>query len=234
MATLLLVEDEERMAQAVAELLRREGHDVDVRNDGESGAQAIRERAYDAMILDVMLPGCSGMSLAAMTRDLGLATPIIMLTAKTAVDDKVAGLDAGADDYLTKPFAVPELLARVRAQLRRVGALDDHVARPQTRTFADLSWDASSLTLRCTANGLSTTLSQRESALFETLLDHPGQVLSRDQLRSAAWPQTDGGDYNSVEVYCSFLRRKLAFVGSTARIKAVRGLGYVLRDGKDG
>ncbi|MBW3091989.1 response regulator transcription factor [Bifidobacterium sp. 82T10] len=234
MARLLLVEDEDRMAQAVAELLRREGHEVDVCGDGEAGAQAIRERPYDAMILDVMLPGRSGTSLAAMTRELGLATPIIMLTAKTSVDDKVTGLDSGADDYLTKPFAVPELLARVRAQLRRVGALDGPAARTRPRTFADLSWDTSSLTLHCTASGQSATLSQRESALFETLLDHPGQVLSRDQLRAAAWPQADGGDYNSVEVYCSFLRRKLAFVGSSVHIKAVRGLGYVLRDGKDG
>ncbi|RSX54397.1 DNA-binding response regulator [Bifidobacterium goeldii] len=233
MARLLLVEDESRMAQAVAELLRREGYAVDVCGDGESGAQAIRERTYDAMILDVMLPGRSGTSLATMTRDLGLTTPIIMLTAKTSVDDKVTGLDSGADDYLTKPFAVPELLARVRAQLRRVGALDDHAACSRTRTFADLSWDVSSLTLRCTTSGQSTTLSQRESALFETLLDNADQVLSRDQLRAAAWPQAYGSDYNSVEVYCSFLRRKLAFVGSTVQIRAVRGLGYVLRDGKD-
>lgn len=228
---LLLVEDEPRMAQSVAELLRREGYEVDVCSDGLLGAQAIRERSYDTLILDVMLPGRSGTSLAAMARELGLGTPIIMLTAKSTIEDKVEGLDAGADDYLTKPFASRELLARVRAQLRRTGVIGhtDATARPLPR-FADLELDEQSLTLRNTANGQHTVVSQREAALLAAFMRNPTQVLSREQLRQEAWPDADGGDYNSIEVYCSFLRRKFAFLQSTARIKAVRGLGYMLRE----
>nr|WP_276313571.1 response regulator transcription factor [Bifidobacterium callimiconis] len=257
MAKVLLVEDEPRMAQAVGELLRRDGYAVDVYGDGLSGAQAIRERSYDVMILDVMLPGRSGTSLASMARELGLATPIIMLTAKSTVDDKIVGLDAGADDYVTKPFDARELSARVRAQLRRVAASDGHDVPAMSREpdalmqFDDVEFDPASLTLRCRAmaacdpvTGMASTtdghdvghdvvLSRREAALMTVFMENPEQVLSRDQLRAAAWPDDGGSEYNIVEVYCSFLRRKLAFIGSRARIKAVRGIGYALRGGAD-
>ncbi len=224
MMKLLLVEDEIRMADALGELLRQEGYDVECYHRGDDGLAAICSGQYDGVILDVMLPGLSGLEVAARSRKAGIRTPILMLTAKSELDDKVLGLDAGADDYLTKPFQPRELLARVRALCRRgMPLIDDRLCA------GDLALDVKTLTLYCTGNGQSVHLSEKECRILEYLISNQKQILSREQLATKIWGYEDEAEYNKVEVYVSFVRKKLSFVGSCVEIKAVRGAGYELR-----
>ena len=223
---LLLVEDEKRMAQALCEILRLEKYKVDWCADGISGMDAVESGLHDLIVLDVMLPGKSGFEIAQQARRSGIKTPILMLTAKGDLDDKVAGLDSGADDYLTKPFMTKELLARLRALSRRnVNSLDGEL------TFGDISLDTNTSTLTCTANGQSVRLSEKEYHILEYLIANQGQILTREQLAVKIWGFESEAEYNNVEVYMSFTRKKLAFVGAKAEIKAVRGIGYELRCG---
>ncbi len=225
---LLLIEDEPRMAEALRELLRQEGYDVDCFFRGDEGLTAICSGQYDGVILDVMLPGLSGVEVAARSRQRGVRTPILMLTAKGELEDKVLGLDAGADDYVTKPFQPRELLARVRALCRRgMPLVDDRLCA------GDLALDGKSLTLHCTATGQSVHLSEKECRVLEYLLTNQKQILSKEQLAVKIWGYEDEAEYNKVEVYISFARKKLAFVGSQVEIKAVRGAGYELRWERD-
>lgn len=222
----LLVEDEERMLQALTELLRQEGYEVDECSDGVSGLDAVLSNIYDVIILDVMLPGKSGFSIAREARESGVRTPILMLTARGELDDKVMGLDSGADDYLTKPFMTRELLARIRALCRRnVSAADGSLS------FGDLTLDTHDYQLHCSKTGQSVRLSGKEYRLMEYLLANKGQILSREQLAVKIWGYDNEAEYNNVEVYLSFTRKKLAFIGSAVEIKAVRGIGYELRLG---
>lgn len=221
---LLLVEDEKRMAQALCEILRLEKYEVDHFDNGLDGLAAIESDIYDIVILDVMLPGMNGYKIARQARCKGITTPILMLTAKAELDDKVAGLDSGADDYLTKPFMSKELLARLRALGRRtLGTADG------TLTFADITLDLGTLTLTCTANGQSVRLSEKEYHILEYFIANSGRILTREQLALKIWGYDSEAEYNNVEVYMSFTRKKLAFVESKAEIKAVRGVGYELR-----
>ncbi|MCD7918827.1 MAG: response regulator transcription factor [Clostridiales bacterium] len=221
---LLLVEDEPRMADALRELLRQEGYDVDCFFRGDDGLAAICSGQYDGVILDVMLPGLSGVEVAARSRQQGVRTPILMLTAKGELDDKVLGLDAGADDYVTKPFQPRELLARVRALCRRgMPLVEDRLCA------GDLALDVRALTLHCTATGQSVHLSEKECRVLEYLISNQKQILSKEQLAMKIWGYEDEAEYNKVEVYVSFVRKKLAFVGSRVEIKAIRGAGYELR-----
>ena len=221
---LLLVEDEKRMAEALTELLRLENYDVDLCTDGNSGLEAVESNLYDLIILDVMLPGKSGFEIAKQARSEGIKTPILMLTAKGELDDKVTGLDCGANDYLTKPFMTKELLARLRALSRRlVNSADGSLS------FGDISLNTNTSTLNCTANGHSVRLREKECRVIEYLLANQGQILSREQLALKIWGFDSEAEYNNVEVYLSFTRKKLAFIGSAVEIKAVRGLGYELR-----
>ncbi len=223
---LLLVEDEPRMADALKELLRQEGYDVDCFFRGDDGLMAICGGQYDAVVLDVMLPGLSGLEVAARSRRAGVRTPILMLTAKGELDDKVLGLDAGADDYLTKPFQPRELLARVRALCRRgLPLVEDRLCA------GDLALDVKSLTLHCIATGQSVHLSEKECRVLECLLLNQGQILSKEQLAMKIWGYEDEAEYNKVEVYISFVRKKLTFVGSQEEIKTVRGAGYRMEVG---
>lgn len=221
---LLLVEDEKRMAQALCEILRREKYDVDHFVDGISGLDAVESDIYDIIILDVMLPGMNGFDIAKKARQAGIRTPILMLTAKGELDDKVEGLDSGADDYLTKPFMTQELLARLRALARRNINTDDG-----TLTFGDISLDTNTSTLSCTSNGQSVRLSEKEYRILEYLIANQGQILTREQLAVKIWGFDSEAEYNNVEVYMSFTRKKLTFVGAKTEIKAVRGIGYELR-----
>ncbi|MCD7756938.1 MAG: response regulator transcription factor, partial [Clostridiales bacterium] len=176
------------------------------------------------VILEVMLPGLSVTEGAARSRRAGVRTPILMLTARGELDDKVLGLDAGADDYVTKPFQPQELLARVRALCRRgMPLVDDRLC------VGDLALDVKALTLHCTATGQSVHLSEKECRVLEYLIANQRQILSREQLAMKIWGYEDEAEYNKVEVYISFARKKLAFVGSQVEIKAVRGAGYELR-----
>lgn len=221
---LLLVEDEKRMAQALCEILRLEKYEVDHFDNGLDGLAAIESDIYDIVILDVMLPGINGYEIARQARCKGITTPILMLTAKAELDDKVAGLDSGADDYLTKPFMTKELLARLRALGRRMLGTADG-----TLTFADITLDLGTLTLTCTANGQSVRLSEKEYHILEYFIANSGRILTREQLALKIWGYDSEAEYNNVEVYMSFTRKKLAFVESKAEIKAVRGVGYELR-----
>lgn len=221
---LLLIEDEKRMASALTELLRLEKYDVDLCTDGISGSYAVEDNQYDIIILDVMLPGKSGFEIARQARSKGIRTPILMLTAKDELDDKVAGLDSGADDYLTKPFMTAELLARLRALGRRTINSSDG-----TLSFGDIMLDTSTSTLLCTTNGQSVRLSEKEYRILEYFLSRQGQLIKKEQLAVKIWGYEDEAEYNKVEVYLSFTRKKLAFIGAASEIRAQRGLGYELR-----
>ena len=221
---ILLAEDEKRMAQALIELLRQEKYDVEHFEDGISALDALETEVYDCAVLDVMMPGMNGFQVARSARQKGIKTPILMLTARSEIDDKVTGLDAGADDYLTKPFMSKELLARLRALCRRnINSKDGSL------TFGDLSLDTSSATLTCTESGQSVRLGEKEMRILEYMIANQGQVLTREQLAVRIWGYESEAEYNNVEVYMTFTRKKLNFTGSKCAIKAVRGVGYELR-----
>lgn len=221
---ILLVEDEKRMAQALCEILRLEKYEVDHYANGNDGLAAVESGIYDIVILDVMLPGMDGYEIAKRARSKGIVTPILMLTAKAELDDKVTGLDSGADDYLTKPFMTKELLARLRALGRRTLGTTDGVL-----SFGDICLDTATLTLSCTKTGLSVRLSEKEYHILEYFIANGGQVLTREQLAVKIWGLESEAEYNNVEVYMSFTRKKLSFVEAKTEIKAVRGIGYELR-----
>lgn len=218
----LLIEDEKRMAQALCEILRLEKYDVSHCADGQRGLEEIESNAYDLIILDVMLPHKNGFEIAREARQMGIRTPILMLTAKSELDDKVTGLDCGADDYLTKPFMTRELLARLRALGRR------NIHTPDgTLSFGDIALNTNTSTLICGENRVR--LSEKEFRILEYLIVNQGQILTREQLAVKIWGYDSETEYNNVEVYMSFARRKLNYVKAETEIKAVRGVGYELR-----
>ncbi len=221
---LLLAEDEARMAKALTEILKMEKYEVDHVPDGAAALEAIESGVYDGIVLDVMMPGMNGFAVARAVRARGIRTPILMLTARAELDDKVTGLDCGADDYLTKPFQTRELLARLRALLRR------NIQSPDgSLTFGDVSLDAATATLRCTTNAQSVRLGEKELRILEYMIANQGRILTREQLAVRIWGYESEAEYNNVEVYMSFSRRKLAYIGARTEIKAVRGVGYELR-----
>ncbi|MBR6332237.1 MAG: response regulator transcription factor [Dehalococcoidales bacterium] len=223
---LLLAEDEKRMAAALVALLKQEKYDVDHFEDGASALSALESGVYDMAVLDVMMPEMNGFDVARHARNKGIKTPILMLTAKSQLDDMVTGLDSGADDYLTKPFQTKELLARLRALGRRSASFQE----VNLLRYGDLSMDASTATLTCESSGQSIRLGEKELRILEYMLSNHGQIMSREQLAVKIWGFDNEAEYNNVEVYMSFTRKKLAFVGSRVEIKAVRGLGYELRE----
>lgn len=221
---ILLAEDEIRMAQALKELLKQENYEVDHFEDGLSALDAIEGDVYDMIILDVMMPGMNGFQVAKNARAKGIKAPILMLTAKGEVDDKVEGLDSGADDYLTKPFMAKELLARIRALLRR-----NYDAQDGVLSFGDITLNTNSATLTSSENGQSIRLSDKEFRILEYMIANKGNILTREQLALKIWGYDNEAEYNNVEVYMSFTRKKLAFIHARTQIKAVRGIGYELR-----
>ena len=223
---ILLVEDEKRMAQALCEILRLEKYEVDYFDNGIDGLSALESSAYDIAVLDVMLPGMNGYEITKKARSKGITTPVLMLTAKAELDDKVTGLDSGADDYLTKPFMTKELLARLRALGRRVLGTSDG-----TLSYGDITLDSSTVTLSCTTNSQSVKLSEKECRILEYFMANSGQILTREQLAAKIWGFENEAEYNNVEVYLTFTRKKLAYIEAKTEIKAVRGIGYELRYG---
>ena len=220
---LLLAEDEKRMNRALCEILRREKYDVTSVENGEDALSEILSGVYDLIVLDVMMPEMNGFEVAKRTRRAGIRTPILMLTAKSQLDDKVEGLDSGADDYLTKPFLTKELLARLRALARRnLPSADGSIK------FEDLSLDTRSALLKCD-NGQSVRLGEKETRILEYFIVNGGRILTREQIALKIWGYESDSEYNNVEVYISFVRKKLAFVESKCEIKALRGIGYELR-----
>ena len=225
---LLLVEDDARLARALARLLRDDRHVVDLAGDGASALDLVEAAdGLDALILDVGLPDISGLEVARRVRSAGSSLAILMLTARDAIGDRVAGLDAGADDYLVKPFAYDELAARLRALGRRaVGA--SAAGRSHARRLSTGTIVLDEAARRVTVGGTEIELSRQEFALLECLLRNPGRVLSRDELLDRAWPVGAALTPNAVEVYIHYLRTKLG--GEGWRIETVRGVGYRLAE----
>lgn len=227
---LLVVEDDQNMSRAVSELLRQEHYIVDVVSEGNEAEDYILSNDYDAVILDVMLPDRNGYEITKAVRRAGNRTPILFLTAKSATADKVNGLDSGGDDYLTKPFETEELLARVRSLLRRK---NQDIQDVNTLSYLDLILDRRTATLTCVRSGIGINLSEKEYHILELFFQNPGQILSKEQFAVRIWGYENEAEYNKVEVYISFTRKKLAFVESSAEIKVVRGLGYRMRTPDD-
>ena len=220
----LVVEDELKMAGLIRRGLVEEGHAADVASTGEDALWMAQAHPYEAIVLDVMLPSLSGFETCRRLRNSGVWAPVLMLTARDAVEDRVAGLDAGADDYLAKPFSFAELLARLRALARRGG-----VERPAELEVGDLRLDPASR--RAWRGGQEIALSPKEFALLETFMRRPGQVLSRLQLLEHAWDFAYENRSNVIDVYVRYLREKVDRPFDTTSIETVRGVGYRLRDG---
>jgi two-component system, OmpR family, response regulator len=218
----LVVEDEAKMAKLLRRGLEEDGHAVDMGADGPEGLWLATENNYAAIVLDVMLPGFDGFELCRRLRAAGNWTPVIMLTAKDAVDDRVRGLDSGADDYLVKPFSLLELGARLRALARR-----DDRARPVVLSEGDLRLDPA--TKRAWRGETELQLSPKEFMLLELFLRHPGTVLTRSQILEAAWDFAYEGTSNVVDQYVTYLRRKIDAPFDRHDIETVRGMGYRLR-----
>ncbi len=223
-ACILLVEDEAKLAQFIELELKYEGYQVTVANDGLLGLTNAREGNFDLILLDWMLPGISGLEICKRLRQTGSQVPIILVTAKDDISDRVAGLDAGADDYIVKPFSLEELLARIRASLRR----NQEDENPDLLQFLDLSLNRS--TREVFRGDRLIELTAKEFDLLEYLMSHPRQVLSRDQILERVWGYDFMGDSNIIEVYVRYLRLKLEAQQEKRLIQTVRSVGYVLRD----
>ncbi len=220
---ILVVEDEERVAQFIQKGLKEEGHAVDVSYDGEDGGFLAEVNDYDLIILDLMLPKKNGLQTCKEIRDHGVNTPVLMLTARDSVEDKVRGLDAGADDYLPKPFAFEELLARVRALLRRQSE-----SKTPTLQIADLELDP--MSRQVTRSGKAIRLTTKEYALLEYLLRNPKKVLSRTLIGEHVWDMNFDPESNVIDVYVSHLRTKVDKGFEPPLIHTLRGQGYILSD----
>lgn len=217
----LIVEDDVRLASALTHILQENGYEAEAVHDGETGLQWALVGSYDVVILDVMLPKRDGFSVVAELRRQSISTPVLLLTARSAVPDKICGLDSGADDYMTKPFSPAELLAHLRALTRRQGEVVF-----ETLAFADLTLNLESFDLSCGAKSIH--LSFKEFSLARVLMSQPRQVVSKELLIEKVWGTESSAEDNNVEAYVSFLRKKLRFLGSEARIETLRKAGYRL------
>lgn len=217
----LVIEDERNLADAIVKILEDEGYNAEATYDGKAGLTCAKSGLYDAIVLDVMLPAMSGYDMVNQMRHAGVSTPVLMLTARTSTEDKVRGLDSGADDYMTKPFEAPELLARLRALTRRRGdVLIDEIK------FADVSLDLNTHDLACDEK--SVHLSGKEFEVMSILMGSNSRVVSKQDLLTRVWGVDGEASENSVEAYVSFLRKKLAHIGSKVQITTLRMLGYRL------
>ena len=222
---LLLIEDDESLCLSLSYQLRQDGFAPETCHDGEEGLLWARQQGYDLILLDRMLPGMDGLTLLRQLRREGIHTPVIFLTALGQLSDKTGGLDAGADDYIVKPFAYDELLARIRCVLRRPAVLSGG----DLLRYGDVTYDPGSLTLR--RGTASTALSKRLGALLELFLRNPGQTLPRQTILLRVWGMETEVEDGNLDNYTYFLRRSLRKVGSTLRLTTVRGIGYRLEEG---
>ena len=225
---LLLAEDEEDLSRALVAVLKHNNYSVDAVYDGAEALDYIENGDnYDGVILDIMMPKMDGITVLKTIRSHGNSVPVLMLTAQAEIDDRVEGLDSGADDYLTKPFSMKELLARIRAMTRRQAGTTDSVL-----SFADITLDRSTYILTGPACNQKTDdkagirLANKEYQMLEMLMTNPGQIISADQFMDKIWGYDSDAEQNVVWVYISYLRKKLTSVGSVAQIKATRGVGY--------
>ena len=222
----LLMEDEKNLSSAVCRLLSREHIVADPVYNGPDGLDCALSGGYDAIILDVMLPGMDGFAILDRVRAEGLKTPIMMLTARGDLQDRVRGLQGGADYYLPKPFQMEELIACLRAITRRGDG-----APVMELAYGGVSLSEKDAKLQCDASGQSVKLGAKEYQLMELFLRNPGQILPKETLIERVWGYESDAEYNNLEVYVSFLRKKLSFIGAKLKIKASRGLGYSLEEG---
>lgn len=221
---ILIVEDEKRLCETVAKYLKNEGYTIDCCHDGLDALDYINGTEYDAIVLDIMLPGMDGVSVLKRIRSKKSTTPVIMLTAKSSIEDKISGLDNGADDYMTKPFSLEELSARLRVMIRRngVGRLDN------TITVGPLTLDINKkVALR---DGHEILLTAKEYSILEFLMHNKGIVLSRDKIQHHIWNYDYEGSSNIIDVYIRTLRNKIDAGYDTKLIQTVRGIGYVMRE----
>lgn len=219
---ILIVEDEKHLADAISELLKKENFTVDVAYDGEEGLDCAYSDIYDLILLDIMLPKINGIDILKELRSNNVEIPILLLTARDQLNDKVHGLNSGADDYLTKPFAKEELIARVKALLRR----QSPIVNDNLLSFNDLELDYQNLTLYC--KGKSVTLTLKESELLQFLIVRNKLITPKELLIEKLWGYDSEAEDNNVEVYISFLRKKFKFLKSETTIKNTRGAGYNL------
>jgi two-component system, OmpR family, response regulator ArlR len=224
MMRILIVEDEVHLAEALTQILKKNNYTVDAVNDGESGLDNALSDIYDLIILDIMLPKMDGISIVKEIRKHEISTPVILLTAKGEISDKVVGLDSGADDYLPKPFATEELLARIRAVARRKG----EVLQDNTLKYGDIELNPATLKLSC--DGKEVKLILKESELLELLITRKKAVTSKELIIEKLWGFDAEVEHNHVEVYISFLRKKLLYLTSKIKINTIRGVGYVLEE----
>ena len=217
---ILLAEDEQQLSRAVAAVLSHMGYEIDVAENGLRAVELSGEKTYDCMVFDIMMPKLDGVTAVRRIRDSGIVTPVIMLTAKAEVDDRVEGLDAGADDYLTKPFAMKELLARLRSMTRR------------SKAFTPTRLSLGSVTLNTEEQELigsnSIRLAKKETKLMETLLLNPGRALSTRDLLTRVWPDEPDAEDGLVWIYISYLRQKLAAIGADVEIVGEKGQSFTL------
>ena len=219
---ILIIEDEYSLADAVAETLKSENFSVTIKTNGEDGEDEALTENYDLILLDVMLPKKNGFDILRYLREEKIKTPIIMLTAKAEIEDKLNGLEHGADDYITKPFAMRELMARVKAVLKRSNNIDN----TENLEYEDLVLDLKNAKLKCKDNEIQ--VSGKEYEILEYLIINKNQIASRENILEKIWGYESEAEYNNVEVYITFIRRKLKLIDSKVNIKAVRGIGYKL------
>ena len=222
---IMIAEDEEKLADALVQIFAKNKITADAFGNGIDALDNALTGIYDVIVLDIMMPGMDGIEVLRKIRAEGMDTPVLMFTAKDEISDKVKGLDSGADDYLTKPFATEELLARVRALGRRSSAA---IVNSDIITCGDLSLDTAAYELSCGKNSLK--LGLKEFSIMGLLMKNSGRVLSKETLITKIWGYDSDAEYNNVEVYISFLRKKLDFIKSKAAIKTVRGVGYTLEE----
>lgn len=225
---LLMIEDETYIAEAIAHVLRQHYYAVDLAYDGDYGLDCALSNIYDIIVLDIMLPKKDGLTVLKELRQEGIKTPVILLTAKGQTEDKVYGLDCGADDYLAKPFHVDELLARLRALSRRQPELN----HDGILSIGDIRFNPHTLSLICKANEM--TLSIKEAQLLELLIYRKNTIVSKEQIIEKLWGYDSDAEDNHVEIHVSLLRKKIRQIKSDLLLRTVRGSGYLLQDGKGG
>ncbi len=219
---ILIVEDELHLAEALMQILKKHNYSVDAVHDGRTGLDYAQSGIYDLLLLDIMMPEMDGITVLKTLRNQGDSTPVILLTAKGDISDKVTGLDYGADDYIAKPFSSEELMARIRAALRRKG----DVPADDSLRYGDLELNMANLKL--VVGGKDMKLNLKEAELLELLLVRKQSITSKEQIIEKLWGFDSEAEHNNVEVYVSFLRKKLNFLQSTTRIQTIRNVGYVL------
>ena len=221
---ILVVEDEFSLADIIATKLRKEKYNVDISLDGEEGLDNALSGIYDLIILDIMLPKVSGIEILKEIRNNNIGTKVILLTAKSSLDDKLIGFEKGANDYITKPFHTEELIARVNVQLRS----NEKNINKDILKFGDIELNVRTSSITCTKNNESINISYKELMILEYLMNNANQIISKEQIYDKIWGIDTDFESNNLEAYLSFVRKKLKIIDSDVSIKAIRGLGYKL------